>query len=156
MEYVGLHGVCSSLMAGLGRESHHLWLGIPSVEMQPTLAPESRHRLWLHHEPYCLASVAPTMTLAARIAVLRISGSIVVLAGCALAARAAHGWLAQSSNQPRVAVTQSTGGNIMVVMHFKLPPSVTVPALGGLALGLVLWWWSYRIRNATRPNVDAG
>ena len=96
------------------------------------------------------------MTSSARIAILRISGSVLFLTGCALAARFFHVWRAQNSSQPQVTVTQSTGGNIMVVVHLTTPASMVVFAVAALALGLVLWWQSYRLRNETRPKVEAG
>src|SRR5208337_5675417 len=55
-EYVGLHGVCSSFIRCLGRESHNGWLGNPSAGSQPTLA-ESRHLSHFHRQPYCLCTV---------------------------------------------------------------------------------------------------
>jgi len=52
-EYVGFHGVCSSVIGCLGRESHNLWLGDPTyIGPQPTLTPESRHRFRFHRKPY--------------------------------------------------------------------------------------------------------
>jgi hydrogenase/urease accessory protein HupE len=96
------------------------------------------------------------MTSSARTAVLRISGSVLFLAGCALAARFFHVWLAPNSSQPQVTVTQSTGGNIMVVLRVTTPASVAVVAVSTLALGVVLWWRSCRLRNETRPKVEAG
>ena len=50
--YVGLHGVCFSVLWGLGRESHHLWLGFPFFGSQPTLTPESRHLALQIREAY--------------------------------------------------------------------------------------------------------
>ena len=52
-EYVGLHGVCSSFIRCLGRESHHLWPGAAHAA-QATFTPESRRRFRFHRKPYCL------------------------------------------------------------------------------------------------------
>ena len=53
-EYVGLYGVCSFGHLGCrGRESPNLWLGGPThIGSQPTLIPESRHRLRFQQKPH--------------------------------------------------------------------------------------------------------
>jgi hypothetical protein len=55
-EYLLFHGVCSSFIRCLGRESHNWWLGNPSYGSQPTLS-ESRHLFHFHRQPYCLGVI---------------------------------------------------------------------------------------------------
>ena len=52
-EYIGLHGVCSSIIHRfLGRKSHTLWLGFPHCGTQLTLTSESRLRFPSQQKPY--------------------------------------------------------------------------------------------------------
>ncbi len=62
-QYVDFDGVCFSLLGGLGRESHHLWLGTAHAA-QPTLTPQSRHQLHFHRIESRFRSVRRNLRLA--------------------------------------------------------------------------------------------
>ena len=54
-QYVGLHGVCASIIhCGVGRESHRRWLGAARAAQPTHPVWGSRHRCSPKREPYCL------------------------------------------------------------------------------------------------------
>jgi hypothetical protein len=67
----------------LGRESHNRWLGTVHA-VQPTFAPENRHRFHSHRQPYCLGHfrMLPMKPMFKLLAMTLTAASAAMLFGC--------------------------------------------------------------------------